>query len=854
MRILKFGGSSVASPVRIRKVAEIVSQERKKNSLAVVVSALGGVTDQLLEAGRIASAGSSEYLPLVQSLRDRHLLAVSELALQEERDSLSDSLSKSFREIGSLLQGIALLREASPRTLDSLSSYGERLSARLVAAAFRASGLDAAACDARELIVTEATFGGARVDFESTKERVSKRFSDPESQPIAVVTGFIAATLAGETTTLGRGGSDYTASLLGAALDAEAVELWTDVDGVMNADPRLVEGAEPIANLSYVELMELSHFGAKVVYPPSVHPTRKAGIPLLIRNTFNPQAPGTRVDSSSVASSPDSSALDSDAAGPVRGIASIPQIALMRLEGDGMVGVPGIAMRLFATLARRGVNVILITQASSEHSICFGVAPESIRQATTGVAEEFALERQAGLIEDLILEENLAVVAVVGRRMRDTPGLAGRLFTVLGEQGISVRAIAQGSSELNISLVVSSHHEQRAVRALHAACFPTGGRVVEIYLVGTGRVGAALLQQLAAHRGEVEQRRGVRLVLAAVARRNVCLASPKGIDPGSAVQQLADREGHDGTDDGDGLSALLESLAVSLAASRAHQRVFIDATAGEAATVVYRDLLHQGVSVVAANKLFFAGPLEDYRSITRTGPGQIFFETTVGAGLPVVRSVSDLVDTGDRIRNLEGLLSGTLSFVLDQLQDGMPLSQALRMAFELGYTEPDPREDLTGQDVARKLLILSRLAQWDLELEDLKVEPLVPTSDLEGGDLEEFWRRLPEHDEIFESKRREAAESGQRLCYLAVLDDQGARIGLTAVEASHPAAPLRGSDNLVALFTDRYSSTPLVIRGPGAGPEVTAAGVFADLLRAIDRGPSIGSLRPASGSPSRKGI
>ncbi|MCH9648393.1 MAG: bifunctional aspartate kinase/homoserine dehydrogenase I [Deltaproteobacteria bacterium] len=848
MRILKFGGSSVASPERIREVASIACHERKKSPLVVVVSALGGVTDQLLEAGSIASGGSSEYLPLLEALTDRHLEAANQLTLEDEQKALTEGLRESFREIESLLQGIALLREASPRTLDSLSSYGERLSSRLVAAAFRAHGLTAAACDARELIVTEAAFSGARVDWETTRARIRKRFSAAASQPTAVVTGFIAATPAGETTTLGRGGSDYTASLLGAALDAQAVELWTDVDGVMSADPRLVGGAEPIAHLSYVELMELSHFGAKVVYPPSVHPTRKAGIPLLIRNTLNPEAPGTRVASQPAEGTESSSAKDfsesSNALRPVRGIASIPKIALMRLEGDGMVGVPGIAMRLFATLARRGVNVILITQASSEHSICFGVAPESIPQATAGVAEEFALERQAGLIEDLILEEDLAVVAVVGRRMRDTPGLAGRLFTVLGEQGISVRAIAQGSSELNISLVVSSRDERPAVRALHAACFPTASKVVELYLVGTGRVGAALLQQLAAHGRDVQQRRGVRLVLAGVARRNVCLASPEGIDPGSAIQRLAAREGSEG----DGLRALLTSLSDS----RASQRIFIDATAGSAATAAYAELLRQGVSVVAANKLLFAGPLKDYRSITQTGPGRIFFETTVGAGLPVVRTVSDLVATGDRIRSVEGLLSGTLSFVLDRLQEGLLFSQALRQAYDLGYTEPDPREDLSGQDVARKLLILSRLAHWDLEPEDVKVEPLIPTADLESGDLEEFWRRLPIHDEAFESKRQAAAESGQRLCYLGILDDKGARIGLSTVEGSHPAAGLRGSDNLVALFTERYSSTPLVVRGPGAGPEVTAAGVFADLLRAVDEGPKIKPFPPAFQRPSAK--
>ncbi len=825
MRILKFGGSSLATPERLQAVAAIVAGARQQSPVAVVVSAFGGVTDRLLEASHLAATGSDGYRPLLADVARRHRQAVAALANRREVGALEAGLEEAWRELGHLLQGVRLLKEVSPRIQDSILSYGERLSSRLVAATFQAAGLEATACDARELIVSDATFGAAQVHQEATNRQIRTRFSEAayEDGTIAVVTGFIAATQAGETTTLGRGGSDYTASLLGAALEADAVELWTDVDGVMNADPRLVAAAQPIATLSYDELMELSHFGAKVVYPPSVHPSREADIPLYIRNTLRPEAPGTFVHSA---------AAPGD--GPVCGIASIANIALLRLEGDGMVGVPGIAMRLFATLARRRVSVILITQASSEHSICFGVAPPDLKEAMAGVAEEFALERKAGLIDALVQEKDLAVVAVVGRGMRDSAGLAGRLFSVLGEQGISVRAIAQGSSELNISLVVASQDERRAVNALHAACFP-GLRTAEIYLVGAGNVGAALLRQIAEHREDIETRRGLRLVLAAVAGRRACLAAEQGLEPAAAA---ADLRSMAATESDSGAAKLLQQLN----SSGCPKRVFVDCTASTYTASLYAPLLSQGVAVVAANKIPFAGPFSQFRSLLQTGPGRVYFEATVGAGLPVVRTIQDLVSTGDGVRRIEGLLSGTLSYVFDQVRQGLPFSQAVRQAHDQGFTEPDPRQDLNGQDVARKLLILARLARRNLEPEQIELETLLPEGFREISSLEEFWRRLPELDTAFQQRSAAAQAAGQRLCYLAILDDEGARVGLELVPESHPCATVQGQDNLVAITTDRYSSAPMVIRGPGAGPEVTAGGVFADLLRAIDEAPNLAPL------------
>jgi len=851
LRVLKFGGSSVATPDRIRQVTSIVAAQRAISPLAVVVSAFGGVTDRLQEAASLAEAGDLEFQNLLAELRKRHEEAVSELAAEDEAAEELTRLEASLAELGNLLAGCYLLREVSPRTLDGILSFGERLSAPIIAAAFRAAGLNATAWDARQLILTESSFGAAQVDHEVTtgrlREALQPSLSTSTTAGIPVITGFVAANVEGRTTTLGRGGSDYTASIVGAAFEAEAVELWTDVDGVMNADPRLVRSARPIAAMSYIELMELSHFGAKVVHPPSVHPTRQKGIPLLIKNTFNPEAPGTRVHGSlrrhpSRGGTPESGPISGPVTGPVRGIASIPRVALLRLEGDGMVGVPGIAMRLFGALARRDVNIILISQASSEHSICFGIAPESLAGARKAVADEFTLEQRAGLIEELVVEEDLAVVAVVGTEMRRRPGLAGRVFSVLGEHGISVRAIAQGSSELNISLVVSSGDERLAVRALHEACFSEEGRTAEIYLTGVGRVGRALLGQLAAHRDEIEKRRGVRLLLAGIASSKASLVDLEGIDPKTALDQLRSQPTGGGVDE----------LLTSLEESRRLDRLFVDCTASGPVAAAYDRALASGAAVVTANKLRLAGPLASYRPLANPSPGSLYFETTAGAGLPVIRTLEDLLATGDNLLRVEGLLSGTMTYLMDQIHQGLTLSAAVRKAYDLGYTEPDPREDLGGMDVARKLLILARVAGRALELEQVTAEPLLPPETWAALTLEEFWERLPDVDEAFLLRRQEAEAQNRRLAFLAVLDSEGARVSLQALPEEHPCAAVRGSDNLIALTTERYSETPLVLRGPGAGPEVTAAGVFSDLLRAVAEAPGRGVLAPtySGGDPS----
>ena len=814
MRILKFGGSSLATGERIAGVAEIVRRARADGPVAVVVSALGGVTNELGAAAAEAAHGAGEISHLLKPLAERHVEAVRAVAAEEEQAGLEDAVRSTIARLGELLQGLRLVGEVSPRSRDRILAYGELLSAPIAAAALRRAGAEARALDSRELIVTDGVFGSARVEMEATGERVREAFADQDAIP--VVPGFVGATDGGDTTTLGRGGSDLTASILGVALGAEAVELWTDVSGVLSADPRLVPEARPIERLRYDELMELSHFGAKVVYPPSVHPVRAAGIPLWIKNTFEPAAPGTRVSETGTGSAEEGS--------PVRGITSIDQVVMGRLEGDGMVGVPGVAMRLFGALARSGVSVILISQASSEHSICFAVAPEDLEAARRAVDEEFRLDRRAGDIDELEVEEDVAIVAVVGAAMRERPGIAGRLFSVLGERGVNVRAIAQGSSELNISLVVKRPDKAAAVRAIHDGFFLGAPRAARLYLAGVGHVGGALLRQIDSCRAEVEKRTGWRLALRGVANSKAVVRDDQGLDAATAAERLAAEPAGRGS---------LEMIDELLREHSTAARIFVDCTPSAEVGERHHDLLSAGVNVVTANKRPLAGEMAEFRRLMAAGPGRLYHEATVGAGLPVIRALTDQLATGDELARAEGVLSGTASFLMGELARGEQFSRAVRRARELGVTETDPREDLAGEDIARKLLIVARLGGAELERDDLDVEPMVPADPWMTMSLDEFWRRLPELDEEMAERVEHAAAAGERLVYLASWDGHHARLELTRVDAGHPCHGLGAGENLIAFYTRRYAKIPLVVRGPGAGPEVTAAGVFADILRAL---------------------
>ncbi len=817
MKILKFGGTSLGDPERIRGAGRIVRRaaEGERKAPVVVVSAMAGVTDDLqtateIAAGREAVDGIAACRDILRSLWKRHTETAEEL-IDHDRRPVIDNISRHLDKLDSLLQAACLLGESSPRTVDRILAYGERLSGLIFAAALRSRGAAARFLDARSLILTDDSFGRARVDFDTTRERIREAIGN--SREISVITGFTGATADGRTTTLGRGGSDYTAALVGAALQAETIEIWTDVDGVMSADPRIVADAVPLPALSYAEVMELSHFGAKVIFPPTIHPARSQNIPLVIKNTLNPEAAGTWI-------------RDTAPAGEhaIRGISSINRVCLMRLEGDGMVGVPGIAGRSFGALAEKGVSVILISQASSEHSICFAVAPEDAAAARAAVDEELDLERRLEMVDPLIVEQDQSVIAAVGEQMCDRPGIAGRLFRVLGSHRINVRAIAQGSSELNVSLVVDRDDEHAALRAMHGAFFHPRRRRIRVALAGPGRVGSVLLEQFRRRRAELAELEGIDLVLVAVADSRRLAIDHDGIDPATWRARLEAAP-----------ELVPERLIELLCSCSGEARVFIDCTASSEVTGWYGELLDHQVAVVAANKLAFAGEMSYYRELEQAqqrGGGPLMLEATVGAGLPVLRTLADLRRTGHRIERVDGVLSGTVNAVLERLSAGEAFSRAVRGAHADGLTEPHPYQDLCGGDVVRKLTILARRAGRSIEAGDVDVEPLVGER-FEAMPLEAFWNTLPELDVAFARRLESATAAGRRLRYVASLEPSGARVKLEAVAAGHPAYEVAGPGNLIAFTTQHYRQ-PLVIQGPGAGPEVTASGVFSDVLAAAD--------------------
>jgi aspartokinase/homoserine dehydrogenase 1 len=803
MKILKFGGSSVARPETIRQVVEIIGLAGPR--AVVVVSALGGVTDDLLEAASRAAEDGESWRETLVTLRTRHRDTAE--AVAADTDVTAD-LERLFDELSELLHGVSLLRECSDRTRDRILATGELASSRIVAAALRAAHIPAAAVDARTLIRTDRTFGAARVDADVSYPAIRSALADRTEVP--VVTGFLGATDRGATTTLGRGGSDFTASLLGAALSAEEIQLWTDVSGVMSCDPRLVPDAFPLPALSYDELMELSHFGAKVVHPPSVHPARAAGIPLAIRNTFEPDAPGTMVTEA---------AADADQA--VRGLASIPEVALLRLEGDGMVGVPGIAERLFGALAAHRISVILISQASSEHSICLAVAPTDADGARQAVDAAFALERAAGLVNPLVVERDLAVLAVVGQTMCRAVGISGRLFGILGRAGVNVRAIAQGSSERNISLVVARSDQRRAMAAIHGAFFDGARRRMDLVVAGVGGVGAELLRQVAGHQ---DPQLDLRVVVVASSRQ--AAVDDHGLDLDHWRERL------DAAGEPADWSAVRRD-----AGGRPWPTVFVDCTASQAIADDSGAWLRAGISVVAANKKAFAAPTAAHDRLQQDHAGStatLLNEATVGAGLPILTTIADLVGTGDRIHRMEGILSGSVAFILERMRSGTRFSEAAHEALDLGYLEPHPADDLCGLDVARKLVILARAAGRSADLEEVQRRGLLP-DDWTELPADTLWKRLPELDGPLAERVEQAAAANRRLVFLARLGDDGFAVGPEAVAEDHPAARARGTDSILAISTDRYAPTPLIIQGPGAGPAVTASGVLADILRVARR-------------------
>lgn len=808
MKILKFGGSSVGTPDRIQSVIALVTDQNRYELgevRAVVVSAFQGITDSLITLAREAASGSSAWKDGASELEKRHLSAIESLIPVSQRSGILASTKVIINELGDLLQGIALVNECSLRTLDLIMSFGERLSAFIVSESFKARGFEVEMLDAREIIVTNEVFGNARPDKDLTTRATQEYFAaHPRLQ---IVTGFIGRSRSQHTTTLGRGGSDYTASLIGAALDADEIEIWTDVDGMLTADPRKVPKAFPIPEVTFEEAMELCHFGAKVIYPPTMQPAIDARIPLVIKNTFKPDALGTRI----VEHAP-------SLPHPITGISSISNIALIRLEGSGMVGVAGIAARLFKALADSRINIILITQASSEHTICCAIEPHAIEGARAAVDNEFALELQAGMIAPLVVEEELAIISIVGERMRHTPGMSGRIFTALGSNAINVVAVAQGSSELNVSAVIANDEETKALNALHDEFFANRAKTINLWIVGTGLIGSTLLRQLESQRETLRTTLGLDLQLRAIANSRKMMLAKENDDAIEFNVALSDSS--PAFDASDFVSHILTANLPNC--------VFVDCTASDEVPKHYTRLLKRNIAVVTPNKRGVSGPMslfEDILNASMERRAPFLHETCVGAALPVLSTLRDLVRSGDTVLRIEAVLSGTLSFIFNSMAEGRSFSESVKEAKQLGYTEPDPRDDLSGADVARKVLILARNAGLSFDISNVTIKPLLP-SEASSWSVDEFMERLPSLDSYFEAQVKQAQAHGKRLFFGALIDcqERRAEISLRSVPLDHPFCALSGSDNIVAFSTRRYTPNPLVVKGPGAGAEVTAAG------------------------------
>lgn len=815
-KLLKFGGSSVGTPDRIKHIVALIHDPAyfaEGCVVGVVVSAFQGVTDSLVEIARCATARDPRAIEINRELEKRHLEALQHLVPAVQRSAAIAHVKVLLNELDDLVQGVQLLGECSARTLDHIMSFGERLSSWIVAQACIAVGHPAYALDSRPLVITNQQFGNAIPDTQRTYEAIQRHWKDVSSLPI--ITGFIGSTPDGATTTLGRGGSDFTAAIFGAALAVDEVEIWTDVDGMLTADPRKVPKAFPIPDVTFEEAMELCHFGAKVVYPPTMRPAIEAHIPLIVKNTLNPSAPGTRI-AHHAASHPY----------PITGISSISSAVLLRLQGPGMLGVTGTAARFFGALAQAQINVILITQASSEHTICCAIDPIHAESAQRAVSEAFALEIKAGLIEPLYVEEQLSIVSVVGDNMRKTPGMSGRIFSALGSNGINIVAIAQGSSERNISAVIARADEVKALNAIHDEFFTGSTKTVNLWIVGTGLIGSTLLQQLSEQRAALKESTGLDLSLRGIANSRKMRLSSRSHNPLDFAV----------ADDSEVLDYSLHEFVSDCIAANAPNSIFVDCTASDDVPLSYSRLLGLSIAVVTPNKRGFSSSMEFYEMLQAAADLRrtpLLHETCVGAALPILGTLKDLVRSGDQILSIEAVLSGTLSFIFNSMSQGVSFSAAVRDAKARGYTEPDPRDDLSGMDVARKVLILARDAGLSLELSDISIAPLLPQEALSWS-VEEFLDTIPSLDGSFQEKLERAQNDGKRLFFGAVIDCESrtATVGLQALPLNHPFCSLSGADNIVAFTTRRYRNNPLVVKGPGAGAEVTAAGVFADIIRA----------------------
>ncbi|MCX2573355.1 bifunctional aspartate kinase/homoserine dehydrogenase I [Pedobacter sandarakinus] len=810
MKVLKFGGTSVGSAENIKTLLSIVAQEKQQNKPVVVLSAMSGVTNLLTEMAEKAERGQ-DFDTGLKEIEAKHFAVIRSLLPAAAQNPVFTRLKIFFNELEDLLQAVSNLKELSLQTKDQILSYGERCSTFMIAHIAAQQFADAMYVNGSEFIKTDSNFGQAKVDTELT-EMLINEFYGANKDKVLFVTGFIASNAAGRVTTLGRGGSDYTAAVWGAALHAEEIEIWTDVNGMMTADPRIVKKAFSLPELSYTEAMELSYFGAKVIYPPTMIPAFMKKIPIVIKNTFQPDFAGTYIKSDVKTSTL-----------PIKGISSIDQISIINLTGSGMVGKAGFSGRLFSLLSREQINVVLITQSSSEHSITFAVKPTDAGQAIALIKKEFELELDANKLALPEVENNLAVLAIVGENMKRTPGMSGRLFNALGRNGINVRAIAQGSSEYNISVIISALDLSKAVNAVHDAFFTDLKRTLNIFCLGTGNIGKTLFNQLKEQMPFLAANNDLQVKVAGISNTRKMVFDVDGLS-------LEDW-GH--TLDANGETANLAGFVARMKSLNLPNCVFVDNTAAETPIAFYQGIFESSISVVTCNKKGNSADFAQYKSFKDTARKfgvDFYYETNVGAGLPIIRTLRELMMSGDKVARIEAILSGTISYIFNNFKGDAGFYETVKEAQELGYTEPDPRDDLNGKDFMRKMLILARDAGYPLEAEDVKIDNILPEACLNATSVDDFYAELQKNAAYFEDLKNKAANDGKVLRYIGKLEDGNVEISLQMVDDSHPFYMLSGSDNIISFTTDRYKSRPLVVKGPGAGAEVTAAGVFADII------------------------